>query len=123
MLTQPVVLVVDDDPRNRKLAHDVLELAGFRVLEAATGEEAIDLARSHLPSLVLLDLRLPDFDGTEAMRRLRDGPSTSGIPVVALTAVADARQALLDAGFAGYIAKPIDVETLPAEARLHISGC
>lgn len=108
-----LVLVVDDDPRNRKLARDVLEAAGFCVLEAATGAEGIAAADEHLPDVVLMDLRLPDMDGTAAARELADGARTSSIPVVALTALALEEVG----GFAGYLAKPIDVETFPARVK------
>jgi two-component system cell cycle response regulator DivK len=118
-MTPLVVLIVDDDARNRKLARDVLGLAGFETLEAAGGEDAIALAREQLPDLVLMDIRLPDLDGSEALRRLKAEPATANIPVVALTAVAGAREALLEAGFAGYIEKPIDVQELPAQVRRH----
>jgi len=106
--TPLVVLVVDDDARNRKLARDVLRHAGIGTLEAATGAGALALAVAHAPDVVLMDLRLPDMDGGEALRRLRADPATAAIPVVALTAVAGAREALLAAGFAGYVEKPID---------------
>lgn len=121
-MTTPVVLVVDDDPLNRKLARDVLRAAGFDTLEAARGQEALALARERLPDVVLLDLRLPDLDGIETLRRLKADPAAGGIPVVALTAVAGARDALLHAGFDGYLEKPIDVEALPAEVRRHCPG-
>lgn len=115
----PLVLIVDDNDRNRKLARDVLRSAGFRVLEAATAADAIRLASDNLPDIVLMDLRLPDLDGTEAVRMLRAERRTSRIPVVVVTALSlDAREGwLLDAGFAGYIAKPIDVEELPDLVR------
>jgi two-component system cell cycle response regulator DivK len=116
-MTPLVVLIVDDDARNRKLARDVLALAGIETLEAARGEDAIELARERLPDLVLMDLRLPDLDGGEALRRLRADPAVAGIPVVAVTAVAGARDALLEAGFDGYLEKPIDVQELPAQVR------
>ena len=90
-MTPPVVLIVDDNELNRKLARDVLRAAGLDTLEAASGEEAIGLAREQLPDLVLMDLRLPDLDGTEALRRLRAEPATAHIPVVALTALSGAR--------------------------------
>ena len=118
-MTPRVVLIVDDDARNRKLARDVLDLAGLETLEAATGEDAIALARERLPDLVLMDLRLPDLDGGEALRRLKAEPATAHIPVVALTAVAGAREALLGAGFAGTIEKPIDVRAFPDQVRRH----
>jgi len=115
----PLVLIVDDNDRNRKLAGDVLRLAGFRTIEAASAAEGIALATELLPDVILMDLRLPDLDGTEAARMLRAGPRTSRIPVVALTALPiDARDDwLLDAGFAGYIFKPIDTDEFPDVVR------
>jgi two-component system, cell cycle response regulator DivK len=116
-MTPPVVLVVDDDARNRKLVRDVLRRAGLGTIEAGTAEDAIALARAHVPDLVLMDLRLPDLDGTAAMLRVKADPGTAHIPVVALTALAGARQALVEAGFAGYLEKPVDVKALPDEIR------
>ena len=119
MSGHPLVLIVDDNDRNRKLVREVLRAALFRTLEAATAAEATALASEHLPHVVLLDLRLPDADGTEAVRALRTHPRTSAIPVVAVTALRlnhlDAW--LSDSGFAGYIPKPIDIETLPGLVR------
>ena len=115
----PLVLIVDDNDRNRKLARDVLRLARFRTLEAATAAEGIALATEHQPDVILMDLRLPDLDGTEAARILRAEPRTSRIPIVALTALPlYAEDAwLLDAGFAGYIVKPIDIDVFPGLVR------
>ena len=115
----PLVLIVDDNDRNRKLARDVLRAAGFGTLEAVTAAESIALASEHLPDLILMDLRLPDLDGTEAARMLRAGPRTSGIPIVAVTALPlDATEAwLADAGFAGHVVKPIEIETFPDVVR------
>ena len=115
----PLVLIVDDSARNRKLASDLLRLARFRTLEAGTAAEAIALASEQLPDLILMDLRLPDLDGTEAARTLRAAPRTSGIPIVALTALpVDARNDwLVEAGFAGAIVKPIDTEAFPELVR------
>ena len=115
----PLVLIVDDNDRNRKLAGDVLRLARFRTLEAATAAKGIALASEHLPDVILMDLRLPDLDGAEAARLLRAEPRTSGIPVVAVTALPlDARDDwLFEAGFAGYIVKPIDTDTFPDVVR------
>jgi two-component system cell cycle response regulator DivK len=115
----PLVLIVDDNDRNRKLAGDVLRSARFRTLEAATAAEGIALASEHLPDVILMDLRLPDLDGTEAARMLRAEPRTSRIPVVALTALPlDGREDWLsDAGIAGYVVKPIDIDTFPDEVR------
>ncbi len=119
MSALPLVLIVDDNDRNRKLARDVLRMAGIRTLEAATATEGIAIASEHLPDVILMDLRLPDLDGTEAARLLRADPRTARIPVVAMTALPlDARDDwLLDAGFAGYIVKPIDIDELPDVVR------
>jgi CheY-like chemotaxis protein len=117
-MTPPLILVVDDNDLNRKLACDVLRASGLDTIEAARGEEAIALAREQLPELVLLDIRLPDLDGTEALRRLRADPATAHIPVVALTALRDARGPLREAGFDDCLEKPIDVVTFPAQVRV-----
>ena len=115
----PLVLIVDDNDRNRKLARDVLRLAQFRTLEAVTAAEGIAVASAHLPDVILMDLRLPDLDGTEAVRMLRAEPRTARIPIVAVTALPlDARDDwLFDAGFAGYIVKPIDIDAFPDVVR------
>ncbi len=116
-----LVLIVDDNERNAKLARDVLEAAGMRTLSAATAAEGLALAYEHLPDIVLMDLRLPDLDGGEAARRLAADQATTQIPVVALSAlpVEEAAAWCRDAGFAGYIEKPIDVLELPEQVRHH----
>jgi two-component system cell cycle response regulator DivK len=118
-----LVLIVDDDERNAKLARDVLEHAGMRTLWAATAAHALVLAGEHRPDLVLLDLRLPDLDGVEVVRRLGSDERTATIPVVALSAVRaeETRGWLSDAGFVGYLEKPIDVRELPGQVRLHLA--
>ena len=120
----PLVLIVDDNDRNRTLVRDVLRAARFRTLEAATVAAAIALASEHLPDVILMDLRLPDGDGTDAMRTLRAQPRTSHIPIVALTAlVFDAHDCwAAEAGFAGSIAKPIDVDGFPDQVRRFSAG-
>ena len=91
----------------------MLRASGLETIEAASGEEAIAIARARLPDVILMDIRLPDLDGTEALLRLKADPATAGIPVIAVTAVTGARETLLEAGFAGYIEKPIDVVAFP----------
>jgi two-component system, cell cycle response regulator DivK len=115
---RPLVLIVDDNEKNRKLARDVLRAAGLRTLEAARGDEAISLAARHRPDVILLDLRLPDIDGTDVARGLRGGAATRRIPVVALSASPHAgSDRLLAAGFDGYLQKPIDVRAFPQQVR------
>jgi two-component system cell cycle response regulator DivK len=108
-----LVLVVEDNDKNRKLARDLLGFRGFRVAEATTATDALIAARAEPPDLVLMDVALPDMDGVEALRLLRSDPLTKGVPVVAVTAFAmnGDRERLLDAGFDGYVAKPIDART------------
>ena len=115
----PLVLIVDDNDTNRKLAGDVLRAAGLRTIEAASGGEGLALAAQQRPQVILLDLRLPDVDGIEVAGRLRDGPETAGIPVVAVTALraGHGHASLLAAGFAGYLEKPIDVTRFPQQVR------
>ena len=110
-----VILVVEDNERNLKLLRDVLEYAGYDVRAARTAEDGITLAVSEPPDLVLMDLQLPGIDGLEALRRLRASPRTAGIPVVAVTAQAmkHDRERALEAGFDGYVEKPISVRAFP----------
>jgi len=113
------VLIVDDDERNRKLAQDVLWRSGLRTIEAAGGRAALALAHDRLPDVVLLDLRLPDMDGRDVVRALREDGRTAHIPVVALTAVRypDGGTRMLADGFLDYLEKPIDVRTFPERVR------
>ena len=124
MTTAPLVLIVDDNQKNLKLARDVLRAAGFRTLEADRGAAGVALAAEHLPDVILMDLRLPDMDGADAARRLANGPRTSAIPVVALSAlVLEGGVAwLLSNGFAGHLDKPIDVQEFPHQVRRFCSG-
>jgi two-component system cell cycle response regulator DivK len=114
-----LVLIVDDNEKNRKLARDLLRSAGFETLEAATGAQALTLATDHVPDVILMDLRLPDIDGTEAARKLKDDARTERIPVLALTALPHQgnRDLLEAAGFAGWIEKPIRVRDFPDQVR------
>src|SRR5262245_20481556 len=104
------VLLVEDHPLNMELAADILENAGYRVLQAADAERGIAIAKAEQPALILMDVGLPGIDGLEATRMLKRDPATREIPIVALTSHAmkgDAEKALA-VGCAGYISKPID---------------
>jgi two-component system cell cycle response regulator DivK len=115
----PLVLIVDDNDKNRKLAWDLLRAAGFETLEAATGAQAIALATEHIPDVILMDLRLPDMNGTETVRMLGDDPRTARIPVLAMSALplAGSGDWIEAAGFAGWLEKPIRVGHFPDEVR------
>lgn len=114
MPVTPTILVVEDNAFNLELVRDVLITAGMRIIEARSGQEALEAAREFSPALILLDIRLPVMDGFAVLERLRADPTTASIPVVALTAqamVGDREQALA-AGFIEHIPKPIDTRTL-----------
>jgi two-component system cell cycle response regulator DivK len=109
--SRAAILIIEDNPRNLKLARDVLNHAGYATLEADNAEDGLKLARSAQPALVLMDVQLPGMDGIEALGRLRADPATMDIRVVAVTAYAmkDDRERLLAAGFNEYVEKPLDV--------------
>ena len=116
MSHQPLVLVVDDEPRITKLVAISLTEDGFRVITAATGEEALVKAEHYRPDVVLLDIVLPDIDGIEVMQQLREGRA---VPVILLTAkgsTADKAKGL-DLGADDYVAKPFHPDELAARVR------
>jgi two-component system, cell cycle response regulator DivK len=108
---KPVVLVVEDNERNRKLARTILEFRGYEVVELEDGEHAVATAKQCKPVLVLMDIELPKVDGITALGMLRADPETAAIPVAAVTAsvTPSERERVVAAGFNAYIAKPIDV--------------
>ena len=121
---RPLVLIVDDNEKNLKLARDVLRAAGLGTLEAANGAEGIALAGEHLPDVILMDLRLPDMDGTAAAQRLGDEVRTASIPVVALSSLRLEGDGdwLEAAGFAGWLEKPISVGEFPDQVRRYCTS-
>jgi len=114
-----LILIVDDNENNRKLAKDVLEFAGFTTLEAAGGVEGVALAIERRPDLVLMDIRMPDLSGTEALKLLREDSRTTEIPIVALTSstMRGDEERFIAEGFDGYLAKPITVREFPDQVR------
>lgn len=118
------VLLVEDVEDNRELARLLLESAGFDVVEAHTGREAVEAASQRGFEVILMDLSLPEMDGWEAARLIQANPDAVGCPIVALTAHAMSgdRERVLAAGFTGYLAKPIDVATFASQVRAFISG-
>ena len=118
------ILLVEDNEKNMKLFGDVLTAKGYRTVEARSGEEAVAVARTQPPDLVLMDIRLPGIDGVETLRRLRADGRTASIPVLAVTAQAmrGDREQFLAEGFDGYLSKPVDVGELLAAVRRHCGG-
>ena len=111
------VLVVEDDVESSRLMCELFTLRGFTAYQATTGAQALELAKMHRPGLILMDIQLPDMDGTAVLTALRKAEETADIPVVAVTAFAMSgdRERFLSDGFDGYLSKPISVSTLVDE--------
>jgi two-component system, cell cycle response regulator DivK len=108
-----LILIIEDNEKNRRLVRDVLQFKGYETIETETGEEGVELARTRQPALVLMDIQLPGIDGITALKRLREDPTTRAMRVMAVTASAmtQDRQNILAAGFDGYQSKPINVKS------------
>ena len=123
-MANELILVVEDNEKNRKLVRDVLRFKGYRTVEAVTGEDGVALAAEHKPDLILMDYQLPGIDGIEAFRRIRNAPATAHIPIVAVTASAMPEEAkkMKEAGFDGFQTKPINVKEFLQAVAAVISG-
>lgn len=121
--TEKTVLIVEDNELNMKLFNDLLDAHGYKTLQTRDGMEALDMAREHRPDLILMDIQLPDIDGYTALDRIRADERTAQIPVVALTALAmrTDRERIREAGFDGYLQKPISVRDFPTQVRRHLA--
>jgi two-component system, cell cycle response regulator DivK len=106
-----LILIVEDNAKNRKLERDILQFHGYQTVEADTAEEGIRLAQATPPALVLVDIQLPGMNGIEALHLLRADPRTRAIPVITVTAsvMTQDRQKIMGAGFNGYQPKLIEV--------------
>jgi two-component system cell cycle response regulator DivK len=115
-MANELILLVEDNDKNRKLARDVLQVKGYRVIEAESAEAGLVLAAEQQPDLVLMDIHLPGMDGLQALTRMREGPATRAIPVIAFTAsvMPQERSKIKAAGFDALIAKPIDLKEFVA---------
>lgn len=111
---KPTILLVEDYPETRTMLRQWLERKGYRLVEAADGQEALDLAPLAHPDLILMDLRLPEMNGIAATRRIREHPDLKDVPVIALSALDPAmfRDAALTVGCVEYLTKPIDLDEL-----------
>lgn len=108
------ILIVEDNEWNLKLFRDIVQFAGYRVIEARSGLEAIEKAQSEAPDLILMDIQLPGMDGVAAMKKIKELPWPKNMPVIALTGYAmdgDGDKFLAE-GFAAYVSKPINITAL-----------
>lgn len=109
------ILVIEDNDRNRRLVKILLSAKGYEVIEAKTGEEAINYLQNEKPDLILLDIQLPNMDGLTLTKNIKSQPELKDIPIIAVTAYAmkGDREKVLEAGCDAYVSKPIDTRTLP----------
>ena len=116
------ILIVEDNPLNRLLIHDVLELRGHEVCEAATVDEARRALTSFRPDLLLLDVQIPGGGGEAVIREVRRRADLNDLPIVAVTSLAmpGDRERLLSIGFQGYFSKPIDTRTFGAAIETYL---
>ena len=114
-----LILIVEDNDKNLELVRDLLQVTGYRTLEAGTAADGIALAAAHRPDLILMDIQLPDESGIAALARLRALPEVAATTVAALTAFAmrEDRTRLLEAGFDGYVSKPIEIQSFLHQIR------
>jgi CheY-like chemotaxis protein len=111
------VLIAEDNPINRELLRELLEIRGYTVEEACDGQEAVAMVEQAPPDILLLDIGMPLLDGFGVVRKLRENPRFTSLPVVAVTAYAmqGDREKILDSGFDGYLSKPVNSSSLAAE--------
>ena len=114
-----LILIIEDNEKNRKLVRDVLQVKGYNTVETSTAEEGLKLALEKSPSLILMDIQLPEMDGITALKQLRADPKTKGISVIAITASAMTHngETMLAEGFDGYQTKPISLKEFLGEVQ------
>ena len=123
-MANELIVIVEDNEQNQKLARDVLQLKGYRVLVADDAEAGIPLVQKEKPDLVLMDIHLPGMNGIEALAKLRAAPETKEIPVFAFTAsvMAQDRKEITSAGFDGFLSKPINVKEFVETIATRLRG-
>ena len=111
-----LILIVEDNEKNMKLARDLLGFKGYRVAEAVTGEDGVSMAAAEVPALILMDYQLPGIDGIEAFRQIRANPATAHVPIIAVTASAMPEETtkMMAAGFDGFLTKPLNIKEFVA---------
>ena len=117
------ILIVEDNEKNMKLVRDILRHNGHATLEAVTGTEGVRLALEERPELILMDIQLPDIDGIEALRRIREDRALDAVPVVAVSAsvMPDDHQKIVDSGFDAFITKPIKLKQFLDTVRYYLA--
>ena len=118
------ILIVEDNEKNMKLVRDILRHNGHETIEAPTGGEGVRLASEKKPDLILMDIQLPDIDGIEALRRLREVPALDAVPVVAVSAsvMPDDHQKIVRSGFDAFVTKPINLKSFLETVQRFLAG-
>jgi two-component system cell cycle response regulator DivK len=118
------ILIVEDNEKNMKLVRDILQHNGHETLEATTGADGVSLAVAHRPDLVLMDIQLPDIDGIEVLRRIREVKELDGMPVVAVSAsvMPDDQQKIVTSGFDAFVTKPINLKQFLETVKRFLDG-
>ena len=124
-MAHELILIVEDNEKNRKLIRDLLQVKGYRTIESETAEEGLRLAEEKSPALILMDIQLSGMDGITAMKQLKATPSTKKIPIIAITASAMThnRETMLAEGFDGYQTKPLNLNEFLSDIERLIANC
>ena len=118
-MANELILIIEDNEKNRRLCRDVLQVKGYKTIESETAEEGLKLALEQAPALILMDIQLPGMDGITAMKQLKADPKTQAISIIAITASAmtNNRTSMLAEGFDGYQTKPITLKDFLGEVE------
>ena len=118
-MANELILIIEDNEKNRRLCRDVLQVKGYKTIESETAEEGLKLALEQAPALILMDIQLPGMDGITAMKQLKADPKTQAISIIAITASAmtNNRTSMLAEGFDGYQTKPISLKDFLGEVE------
>ena len=118
-MANELILIIEDNEKNRKLIRDLLQVKGYRTIDTETAEDGLKLAEEKTPALILMDIQLLGMDGITAMKQLKAAPKTNRIPIVAITASAMThnRQTMLAEGFDGYQTKPLSLKEFLGEVE------
>lgn len=116
-MANELILIIEDNEKNRKLIRDLLQAKGYQTIESESAEDGLRLAEDKTPALILMDIQLSGMDGITAMKQLKAVPKTKTIPIMAITASAMThnREAMLTEGFDGYQTKPFNLKEFLAD--------
>jgi len=118
------ILIVEDDPKSLTLLRDLLQVSGYKTIEATDGKQGVELTKSKKPDLILMDIMMPEMDGIEATRILKADVTTRNIPILALTSYAmkGDKERILEVGCDGYLSKPFDIQKALKMVTEYLSG-